>query len=172
VRGSHQWCRSRAQSFFFKAMDAAANVVLAPQEPVRTVYYRKMFRHPAFREQFLKLPRPLRGTSHFGDDVLADSELSRWLLERETAVTSEMANCAAFIGADGIHRGGCVREGRRWALQLGLRKTPPLHRRVERQAKAAYGFTQSKVRGAMRRLIGERGVETVRSLAMRVTGRS
>ena len=57
VRGSHKWGRSRTQSFFFKAFDAAANRILAPLEPVRTVYYRKVFRHPAFREQFLKLPR-------------------------------------------------------------------------------------------------------------------
>jgi len=157
VRGSHKWRRSRTQSFFFKAFDAAANVNLAPREPVRTVYYRKAFRHPQFREQFLKLPRPLRGSSHFGDDVLDDSELSGWLLERETAVTTEMANCMAFIGADGIHRGGCVREGQRWALQIGLRQTPPLHQRIERQAKAAYAVTRSKLRGAVRRVVGKRG---------------
>lgn len=171
VRGSHTWRRSRTQSFFFKAFDAAANVSLAPREPVRTVYYRKAFRHPDFREQFLKLPRPLRGSSHFGDDVLDDSELSGWLLARETAVTSEMANCMAFIGADGIHRGGCVQKGQRWALQLGLRKTPPLHRRIERQAKAAYASTRAKLRGAVRRLVGERGLRNVRSMAQRVNGR-
>jgi hypothetical protein len=171
VRGSHKWRRSRTQSFFFKAFDAAANVSLAPREPVRTVYYRKAFHHPVFREQFLKLPRPLRGSSHFGDDVLDDSDLSGWLLERETAVTSDMANCMAFIGADGIHRGGCVRKGQRWALQLGLRKTPPLHRRIERRAKAAYALTRSKLRGAVRRFVGERGAQSVRSLAQRVSGR-
>lgn len=156
VRGSHRWRRSKTQSFFFKAFDAAANVNLAPREPTRTVYYRKAFRHPEFRRQFLMLPRPLRGSSHFGDDVLDDSELSRWLLERETAVTSEMANCMAFIGADGIHRGGTVAAGERWALQIGLKQVPPLHRRVERQAKAAYAFTRSKLRGAARRLVGKR----------------
>jgi hypothetical protein len=155
VRGSHKWRRSRMQSFFQKAFDAAANVNLSPREPVRTVYYRKAFRHPEFRQQFLKLPRPLRGSSHFGDDVLDESGLSAWLLDRETAVTSEMANCMAFIGADGIHRGGCVREGQRWALQIGLRQVPPLHQRIERQAKAAYALTRSKLRGAARRLVGK-----------------
>jgi hypothetical protein len=157
VRGSHRWRRSKTQSFFHKAFDAAANVNLAPREPTRTIYYRKAFRHPEFRRQFLLLPRPLRGSSHFGDDVLDDSELSRWLLERETAVTSEMANCIAFIGADGIHRGGTVTEGQRWAFQIGLKQIPPLHRRIERQAKAAYSFTRSKLRGAARRLVGKRG---------------
>jgi hypothetical protein len=171
VKGSHKWLRSRTQSFFFKAFDAAANRILAPLEPVRTVYYRKIFRHPAFREQFLQLPRPLRGSSHFGDDVLDDAELSGWLLARETAVTSDLANCMAFIGADGIHRGGCVRQGERWALQLGLRQTPPLHRRIERQAKAAYALTRSKLRGAVRRFVGDRGAQSVRSLAQRVSGR-
>jgi hypothetical protein len=157
VRGSHRWRRSKTQSFYHKAFDAAANVNLAPREPQRTVYYRKAFRHPEFRRQFLLLPRPLRGSSHFGDDVLDDSDLSRWLLERETAVTSEMANCMAFIGADGIHRGGAVTEGERWALQIGLKQTPPLHRRLERQAKAAYALTRSKLRGAAKRLVGKRG---------------
>jgi hypothetical protein len=156
VRGSHRWRRSKTQSFFHKAFDAAANVNLAPREPQRTVYYRKAFRHPEFRRQFLLLPKPLRGSSHFGDDVLDDSDLSKWLLERETAVTSEMANCMAFIGADGIHRGGTVTQGERWALQIGLKQVPPLHRRLERQAKAAYSFTRSKLGGAVRRLTGKR----------------
>jgi hypothetical protein len=167
VRGSHKWRRSPTQSFFYKAFDSAANVSLAPREPVRTVYYRKAFRHPGFREQFVKLPRSLRGSSHFGDDVLDDAELSSWLLSRETAVTSDMGNCMAFIGADGIHRGGCVRQGERWALQIGLRKTPPLYRRIERQAKAAYATGRSKIRGAVRRLVGERAVQSVRSLVGR-----
>jgi hypothetical protein len=144
---------------------------LAKQEPVTTPYYRKAFRHPDFRAHFLKLPKPMRGSSHFGDDVPDDWELSQWLLERETSVTSEMANCMAFIGANGIHRGGCVREGRRWALQLGLRRIPPMHQRIGRQAKAAYGFGRSKVRGAVRRIVGDRGIEAVRSLASRMAGR-
>ena len=72
-------------------------------------------------------------------------------------MTSELANCMAFIGADGIHRGGTVAEGERWALQIGLKQVPPLHRRIERQAKAAYAFTRSRLRGAAKRLVGKRG---------------
>ena len=56
VRGSHRWLRSKTQSFFHKSFDAAANVNLAPREPQRTIYYRKAFRHPEFRRQFLMLP--------------------------------------------------------------------------------------------------------------------
>ena len=78
---------------------------------------------------------------------------------------SEMANCMAFIGANGIHRGGTVQDGERWALQIGLRQTPPFYRRLERQAKAAYALTRSKLRGAVRRVINERTQDGVRSPA-------
>ena len=86
-------------------------------------------------------------------------------------ITSDVANCMAFIGADGIHRGGCVQEGRRWAFQLGLMKIPPLPRRIERGAKAAYGLARSKLRGAVRRALGDRGIAAARSAVKRIAGR-
>jgi len=171
IRGSHKWQRSRTQSYFFKALDHAFNSNLAAREPVRTVYYRKVFRHAEFREQFVKLPQALRGSSHFGDDLLDGSPLGDWLLAQESVITSDVANCMAFIGADGIHRGGCVQEGRRWAFQLGLMKIPPLPRRIERGAKAAYGLARSKLRGAVRRALGDRGIAAARSAVKRIAGR-
>lgn len=168
VPGSHKWRRSRTQSFFFKALDHKFNANLAAREPYRTIYYRKTFRHPEFRRQFMLLPRPLRGVGHFGDDVLDGTELSQRLLAAESTITTDVANCMAFTGGDGIHRGGCVLEGRRWCLQLFLHRTPPVHRRLERQAKAAYGLARSKLRGAVRRVLSDRGVRAARSLVERV----
>jgi hypothetical protein len=170
IPGSHKWRRSRTQSFLFKALDYAFNSNLTPREPSRTVYYRKAFRHAEFREQFMMLPRALRGSSHFGDDILDGSDVSQRLLAQEMSITTDVANCMAFTGADGIHRGGCVTEGRRWCLQLFLKMTPPVHRRIERSAKAAYSLTRSKLRGAVRHVLRDRGIQAARSLVHRVTG--
>jgi hypothetical protein len=170
IRGSHRWTRSQTQSFIFKGLDEGSYSRLSSLEPFKTPYYRKAFRYPEFRRQFLLLPRPLRGTSHFGDDLLDDSELAQGLLAKESTITSDVANCMVFVGAEGIHRGGCVQQGRRWALQLALRTVPPVHRRIKRRAKAAYGFARTKVRGAVRRIIGDRYAKSVRALAQRITG--
>jgi hypothetical protein len=171
VPGSHRWQRSRTQSFFFKALDSALNANFAPREPVRTVYYRKAYHHPEFRRQLMLLPAPLRGSSHFGDDVLDDAEQAKFLLAQELTITTDVANCMAFIGADGIHRGGTVTQGSRWALQLFMHRLPPVHRRIERSTKAAYGKARSTLRGAVRRMIGDRGIQAARSLAGRLAGR-
>jgi len=48
--------------------------------------------------------------------------------------------------------------------------TPPVHRRIERSAKAAYSLTRSKLRGAVRHVLRDRGIQAARSLVHRVTG--
>jgi hypothetical protein len=68
----------------------------------------------------MKLPAQLRGTSHFGEDLLDSTPLSRLLLEQEVRCTSDVTNCAVFDGSHTIHRGGLVRHGERWALQMGF----------------------------------------------------
>jgi hypothetical protein len=76
----------------------------------------------------LALPAVLRGSTHFGDDVLDGSALSEALLEAEETFVAPAGTLIVFDGSRGIHRGGLVRPGgQRWALQLAfrVRRDPP-----------------------------------------------
>jgi hypothetical protein len=64
----------------------------------------------------------LRGSTHFGDDLLDGSYLSDALLEREHAFTGPAGTVVMFDGSQGIHRGGQVgKGGARWAVQIAFR---------------------------------------------------
>ena len=69
----------------------------------------------------LLLPPLLRGTTHFGDDILDDTDLSRKLLSQEVVFKGPTGTCVLFDGSRGIHRGSLVTTGGRWAVQIGLR---------------------------------------------------
>jgi len=42
------------------------------------------------------LPRALQGSSHFGDDVIDGTQLSKDLLENEVLMTKDVGNCIVF----------------------------------------------------------------------------
>ncbi len=134
IRGSTRWQRSPFQSTMFKALDVWTALGLGPCPEFRTPYYRIGMKHPATRADFAARPRAFRGTSHFGDDLVAGTEPTDWFLTRETRYTSDAANCILFDGGRGVHRGGCVQRGSRWALQVGLNLRAPLLRRLRRRA--------------------------------------
>jgi hypothetical protein len=71
----------------------------------------------------MKLPASLRGSTHFGDDVLDSSELSQKLLATERTFVGSAGTLILFDGSAGIHRGALVHRGERWALQIGLQAT-------------------------------------------------
>ena len=130
---------SYSREAFFKRLDgrvASANV----GGDTDCVYYRKQFKSPDFRREFLRIPSALRGTSHFGDDILDGTSKSDWLLRHERKITTDVANCTVFTGGRTVHRGGLVESGERWALQLGFRERDPswvgLKNRVKRHVKA------------------------------------
>ena len=124
IKGSQNWDMSISKKWFFKFLDHA-NAKFTKLTEEDDGYYRPMFRHKKFREEFLKLPVQLQGSSHFGDDVLDGSELSNFLLEQETTITSELGNLFTFVGGQNIHRGGMVNKGTRWALQIGYKEWEP-----------------------------------------------
>lgn len=124
VRGSPTWPRSPFLVAVHKGFDTEDNRVF-PMEPdgldYSLGYYRPRFRLERYRKALLSLPAPLRGSTHFGDDILDDSELSRRLLADEVAFAGPAGSLILFDGSAGIHRGGQVEEGERWAVQIGLR---------------------------------------------------
>ena len=90
-----------------------------------SLYYRPRFGCPQHRENLLKLPVPLQGSSHFGDDVAEGSELSRDLSQSFKVVTSDVGNCCIFAGGDLLHYGGKVSGADRWVIQFGLAAENP-----------------------------------------------
>lgn len=165
LRGSHRWARSFSQFCFFKMLDRQFGAGVEAEEPGSIGYYRKQFKLPQFRKRFVSLPKPLQGTSHFGDDVMDGTELSRYLLKKESAITSDQANCVIFHGGMGIHRGGLVQEGERWALQLAMHAQPnitkqpllPLRQRAATTVSAA-------LKTSVRFLLGDKVSHQVKAL--------
>ena len=81
-------------------------------------YYRPRFKDPELRKHLMMMPGPMRGSSHFGDDVINETDASAFLLENTLTVTSEVGNMALFDGARLIHRGSLVKQGERFAMQI------------------------------------------------------
>ena len=90
----------------------------------------------------MALPAALRGTTHFGDDILDTSTLSSLLLNDEVVFAGPAGTFLVFDGATGIHRGGQVTRGERWAVQIAMRAV----RNPKPQLQAAIGGTIDSVR--------------------------
>ena len=131
VPGSHTWGGSPTQQMIFKSLDMAfANL---PKHKGDS-YYRTRFHYPEYRRLFLALPTAFQGTSHFGDDVLPDSELGQDLMRRERFVTSDVGNCMVFTGGKALHRGGMSRTKERLVLQVGVSAVPPISWSLEQKS--------------------------------------
>ena len=76
------------------------------------------FRRVEARKAFASLPASLRNTGHFGDLVMDDSPLSDALLKLETPLTGPKGTLGLFTGCKVLHRGGLVKKGQRWAMQV------------------------------------------------------
>jgi hypothetical protein len=84
-----------------------------------------IFRHPEARQAFASLPSALRKSSHFGDHVMDNTELSTGLLGSEKRLVGEAGTALVFAGSHTLHRGGLVNEGERIALQIVFPKGGP-----------------------------------------------
>jgi hypothetical protein len=127
IPGSHRWARSPLTLAIQKGFDATAPSVFAGN-PHNGEYYRPRFKLADHRQDVLALPASLRGSTHFGDDVLDGSALSEALLEAEETFVAPAGTIVVFDGSRGIHRGGLVQPGgQRWAMQLAfrVRRDPP-----------------------------------------------
>lgn len=71
-----------------------------------------------FKTIFNKMPSVLKFNSHFGFDVIIDSDLESTLLKNEIIFTGEAGKTIIFNGSNLLHRGGLVEKGERLALQV------------------------------------------------------
>lgn len=124
VKGSHLADRSGFLHTMVKSLDHCFRS--DPSLPYETTYYRNRFSKVEYRREFLEQPAAFRACSHFGDDILDDTPLSRELLSKEVKVTRNVGNCIVFDGNYGIHRGAMVRNGERFVFQIVFNIAPPL----------------------------------------------
>jgi hypothetical protein len=107
----------------FEWVVARANLTTLASDEIRLMMTdlrpsRGVFSSHVARRFFGMLPRRLRLNSHFGFDVLDDSEPARLLRSGEVRMTAPAGHVIAFDGSRIVHRGGLVRRGRRTALQV------------------------------------------------------
>lgn len=124
VRGSHSWNRSHFLMVLYKSYDMEdANVFEMESDRLdyKLGYYRPRFKLPEWRDAFLALPPVLRGTTHFGDDLIDSSPVSKELLSQEAVFSGPPGSFLLFDGSKGIHRGGLVEEGERWVVQIAMK---------------------------------------------------
>jgi hypothetical protein len=109
------------------------NVGNRAESPLREYYekrYHQSMSSERFRRHFLRLPSELRFNSHFGWDVLPDSDVEKNLAARERHMIGGPGTYIVFDGARLLHRGGMPQVGERIALQVVFEKTSFLRRFV------------------------------------------
>ncbi len=135
VKGSHRKERSGFLHTMVKSLDHTFRP--DPSLPYEQVYYRNRFSKIEYRREFLQQPTAFQACSHFGDDIMDDTPLSRELLSTEVKMTHDRGNCIVFDGNYGIHRGALVRKGERFVFQVVFEIAPPLPfmTRIKREAR-------------------------------------
>jgi hypothetical protein len=136
VRGSHKKARSRFLHFMITALDHCFQ--RDETQGTSDANYRPRFAREQYRRELLLLPRALQGSSHFGDDILDDTQLSEELLANEVRMTKDIGNCIVFDGNFGIHRGGLVRNGERFVFQVIFDISDPLPLKTKLKLKARW----------------------------------
>ena len=156
VRGSHRWQRSSVQCALNRAFDEAQAHAFPLEDDgldYRLGYYRPRYKVAEFRRALMSLPSALRGSTHFGDDVLDGSPLSDSLLGQEETFVGPAGTLVLFDGSRGIHRGSQVVRGERWAVQIGMRVHRPVPKgRFPRPARTLVNLARYQVqrlRGVM-----------------------
>ena len=149
---SHKWEREKSLSFYIKDLEIQLAAAARKKGVGKKAYYRPAMSSVEGRTLFIAFPALFRQLSHFGDDVLDDSDLSKELLSKEMAVTSDKGNFCFFTGGSGIHRGGNVYKGDRWALQITLTKEPALTKKISSFARNTAGTILATILGEDRML--------------------
>jgi hypothetical protein len=132
VAGSHTWKRSDVRLAVGLGFDREQSTMFPTTRDrldFQEGYYRPLYASRDYRGDILSLPRKLRGSTHFGDDILDGSEVSNALLRDEVTFTGSAGTFILFDGSRGLHRGSMASTGARWAVQLAFvakEPSPPL----------------------------------------------
>jgi hypothetical protein len=80
--------------------------------------YHQAFSSPQFRNHFMSIPELIRFNSHFGWDVLPNSDLEKFMVQKENVMLGVPGDFVVFDGAQLLHRGGLITQGERVVLQV------------------------------------------------------
>ena len=80
--------------------------------------YHQAFSSMQFRKHFMSIPENIRFNSHFGWDVLPNSDLESTMVEKESVMLGNAGDFIVFDGAQLLHRGGLITKGERVVLQV------------------------------------------------------
>lgn len=97
------------------------NVGVDPASTLNKYYsshYHQAMSSENFRRHYMLLPKEIRFNSHFGWDILPDSQAENLLVENEKKVIGSAGSFIVFDGARLLHRGGLIESGERLALQI------------------------------------------------------
>jgi hypothetical protein len=120
VKGSHSLGRSSFIIGLHHTMDFAINRLVSSEVG--------LFARHAFmsgRELIMQFPHAFIGSTHFGDDLMMDSPLSRYLLDNTVVFTRKAGAGIVFDGYLGVHAGGNPTSGERLAVQIGFIQKKP-----------------------------------------------
>lgn len=92
--------------------------------------YHQTFGSKLFRQDFMRLPKEMRWNSHYGWDVIPDSDLEETLINTESKVLGDAGTFIVFDGAKLLHRGGLLSKGERIALQVVFAPKMSITKRV------------------------------------------
>ncbi len=115
-----------------------ASIGRSSESPLSQTYthrYHQVFGCPKFREDFMRLPKTMRFNSHFGWDILPESNLESLLTDAEKKMIGPAGTFIAFDGSRLIHRGGLVESGERVVMQVVFARKPKFLTRARRKAK-------------------------------------
>jgi len=158
---SHHWMRPLSLSFYIKELEIAIAKKVKAGLQQKEIYYRPAMKHEAGRKLFISFPSIFRQLSHFGDDIMDGTPLSDELLSKELRVTSDKGNFAFFTGGSGIHRGGTVHKGERWALQITLTREPGLKKKITSFSRRTTGAMLAAILGEEKMLKIQKKYHTV-----------
>ncbi|MBL7729399.1 MAG: hypothetical protein JNM68_17015, partial [Dinghuibacter sp.] len=161
VPESHHWTRPLSLSFYIKELEIALSRKMRALAPKDDPYYRPAMKYEAGRKLFISFPSIFRQLSHFGDDVLDGTPLSDELMSKEFQVTSDKGNFVFFTGGSGIHRGGNVYKGERWALQITLTREPGLKKKISSFSRRTTGAMLAAILGEEKMLQIQKKYHTV-----------
>lgn len=140
---SHRWPRSTSMELLNKQIERAHKIAWPNKS---TKYYRPYMQLDSFRRAFMNLPTPARQQSHFGDDVLIDTELHSFIENTKRTVYSDDADCVAFDGNRVTHRGSLATGATRWALQVGFEPRPEGHQALMQRSRSLVGSVRNRTR--------------------------
>ena len=153
VKGSNKMPRLIFLTLIHYAIDSIISPKYGKKE---NLYGRGLFLYR--KDLLMKFPISFMGTTHFGDDIIEDSSLSKYLLDNTVTFKKKRGTAILFDGFRGIHAGGNATKGERLAVQVAfMRKKsfpppPSFTHRLMNEYKKISNIGKSKIKKILKKI--------------------